>query len=407
MTLFQLAWKNLTGSAFRSGAVFLCAALVAGLTLISTVLVSGASGNLESNLGRMGADLIILPWGTQLNQVEDIHLMSLVTQRWMPRALLDRVAAVEGVTAASPQRFLLSMAASPYCECDELYVVAIDPGTDFTLAPWLPVSRLPGSQVFDLEEGKAVGGSQVNPRVGSAGAASTLNIHGLELTLTDQLVPTGTSIDQTLFVSFGTAQALGEKLAQQGQTDQDFGPEKISAIMVRVDLENDPQDISTRIMDSIPGVIPLENANLFQTERNQAIGLIQALWAVVLMTWVMAVVFTGLAFSIAVNERRRQIGVLRALGAEWPSIIRSILMEALTLAAAGGVAGILLAAFGLLYLPDWVAAITNLPFQAPAVSEIAWRSLLGLLLTLGSVTLGALVPSLRLRRREPALTMRE
>jgi len=397
MSLFHLAWKNLSGSAFRSGAVFLCAALVAGLTLISTIMVRGARENLESNLGKMGADLIILPWGTQLNRVDDVHLMSLVTERWMPRAYLDRVAAVEGVAAVSPQRFLFPMSDSPFCQCDELYVVAVDPVTDFTLAPWLP-----DSQTFDLGFGKAVSGSLINLPDGGP-----LDIHGLDLALSGQLIHTGTSIDQTLFVSFETAQALGDQLARMGQTDLDLNPQRISAIMVKVVLENDPQDISTRIMDSVPSVIPLENANLFQTERSQVVGLIQILWGVVAMTWVMAVVFTGLAFSIAVNERRRQIGVLRALGAEWAAIIQSILIEALALAAAGGVAGVLLASLSLVFIPDWVVRFTNLPFLAPNAQDLVLMGLLGILLTLASVTLGALVPSLRLQRREPAVIMRE
>jgi len=398
MNLFHLAWKNLSGSAFRSGAVFLCAALVAGFTLVSTILIRGARENLESNLSKMGADLIILPWGTQTDQrIDDVHLMSLVTHRWMPRAYLDRIAAVEGVTAASPQRFLFPISGSPYCQGEDLYVVAVDPNTDFTLAPWLP-----NPQALDLSPGKALGGSLVTPP-----DTGLLDIHGLDLALSAQLVHTGTSIDQTLFVSFETARALGDQLARSGQTDLDLSPERISAIMVKVALENDPQDISVRIMDSIPSVIPLENANLFQTERNQVIGLIQVLWGVVGMTWVMAVVFTGLAFSIAVNERRRQIGVLRALGANWIDVIQSILIEALTLAAAGGAAGVLLAALSLVYIPDLVVRITNLPFIAPDLQELASRGLLGILLTLASVTLGALIPSLRLQRRELAVTMRE
>jgi len=397
MSLFHLAWKNLSGSAFRSGAVFLCAALVAGLTLISTLLVRSARQNLESNLGKMGADLIILPWGTQMNQVDDVHLMSLVTERWMPRAYLDRVAAVEGVAAASPQRFLFSIEGSPDCTCDRLYVVAVDPHSDFTLQPWMS-----GQQTLDLGLGEAVGGSRVAPQGGGP-----MDVYGLDLSLTGQLAPTGASIDQTLFVSFETARVLGGQLALLGQTDLDFEQERISAIMVKVALENDPQEISTRIMDSVPSVIPLENANLFQTERSQVIGLIQILWGIVAMTWVMAVVFTGLAFSIAVNERRRQIGVLRALGAQWTAIIQSILIEALTLAAAGGAVGVLLAVLCLVFLPGWVISITNLPFLAPNIGELAWRGLLGIALTLASVTLGALVPSLRLQRRETALTMRE
>ncbi len=50
-------------------------------------------------------------------------------------------------------------------------------------------------------------------------------------------------------------------------------------------------------------------------------------------------VLIGLVFSMAVNERRREIGVLRALGATRGFVFRSLLAEAGILALSGGIAG--------------------------------------------------------------------
>jgi putative ABC transport system permease protein len=66
--------------------------------------------------------------------------------------------------------------------------------------------------------------------------------------------------------------------------------------------------------------------------------------------------------TIAVNERRGEIGLLRALGAERAQILSLFLAEAAVLAAIGGVAGLVIGAGGasLLHL-----AIPNLPVHTP------------------------------------------
>lgn len=66
--------------------------------------------------------------------------------------------------------------------------------------------------------------------------------------------------------------------------------------------------------------------------------------------------------TIAVNERRGEIGLLRALGAEQPQILSLFLAEAAVLAGIGGVAGLIIGAGGaeLLHL-----AIPNLPVHTP------------------------------------------
>lgn len=66
--------------------------------------------------------------------------------------------------------------------------------------------------------------------------------------------------------------------------------------------------------------------------------------------------------TIAVNERRGEIGLLRALGAERPQILGLFLAEAAVLAGIGGVAGLILGAGGA-YLLN--LAIPNLPVHTP------------------------------------------
>jgi hypothetical protein len=130
----------------------------------------------------------------------------------------------------------------------------------------------------------------------------------------DRLAQTETSLDDTLFVSFETAESMIAWSAAQGNDGLSVMPGTISAVMVRLDLGSEPREVSVRILEQVSGVVPMETPNLFQTERRQMIGILQTLLGVLGGIWALAIVFMGLVFSIAVNERRFEIGVLRALG---------------------------------------------------------------------------------------------
>jgi putative ABC transport system permease protein len=152
MTLPHLVLRNILGSLFRSSAILLCAALVAGLGLSSTLVVRGAEEGLRNNLSRMGADIVVIPWGTMSQDFSGAHLMGMITERWMPKAYMDRVALVRGVAEVSPQLYLTTLSGTPYStlynrpfsalpegytEDPEVFVVAYDPATDFVLDPWI------------------------------------------------------------------------------------------------------------------------------------------------------------------------------------------------------------------------------------------------------------------------------
>ena len=117
--------------------------------------------------------------------------------------------------------------------------------------------------------------------------------------------------------------------------------------------------------------------------------------------------FMGLIFSLAANERSRQIGVLRALGAPQATVLRSLLMEAIFLALAGGVAGNVLAALCLVLMRGPITQWARVPILLPAPLPFLGLALVGLLLALVTVTPAALVPASRASRQEPALAMRE
>jgi putative ABC transport system permease protein len=396
--LRRLVRQNILGSLFRSGAIFLCAALVAGLSLSATLVAQGAEAGLRRNLSRMGADIIVIPWGTMSQDSEGAQLVGMMTDRWMPRAYLERIAAVEGVEIVSPQLYLATVTDSEFCALPEMYLVAYDPDTDFVLDPWLE-----HDPIGHLRLGEAIGGAAVSAPDGG----QYIQVFGYPLRLIRTLEETGGDVDQALFVSFETAQAILTEVQSQPKPAFEIAPESISTAMIKVGLGYDPHDVAIRILEQVPSVIPVESTGFFQTQRGQMVGLLRIVLLLGVLTWVLAVLFMGLVFSLAANERRREIGMLRALGATQTLVLKTLLLEGAVLALSGGVAGIGLAVSAAGLFQEQISRLLNIQIALPSPLPLIGLAAAGLVLALVSVTVAAWIPSVRLSRQEPALTMRE
>jgi putative ABC transport system permease protein len=394
--LFKLAWRNVFGNSFRSVAIFSTAALIAGLALTATLLVRGAEASLRSNLDRMGADILVLPWGTITEKIEGVRLMSAAIDGWIPLAYMDQIAAMEGVVAVSPQLYLGVLDDSPYSPYPKMYLVSFDPATDFTLQPWMENKRT------GLEVGEAIGGAHISLPSGS----SEFELHGVQLKLVDRLTKTDTTIDDTLFVSFETAEQMEIWSSEHENSSLKLMPGAVSAIMVKVGMDSDPHEVAVRMLEEIKGVTPLENPRFFQAERRQMIGVLQMLLGALAGIWILAVAFMGLVFSIAVNERRFEMGVLRAIGFPSPMIMKTLLFEGVSLALTGGFVGVLITVILFYALGQQFVAWTSLPLYAPSPLGMIVLLLWGLFLALLSVTLAAFLPAWRISREEAAVSMR-
>jgi putative ABC transport system permease protein len=412
--MIRLAIKIILGNHFRSLAILLAVAGVAGFVLAISLIIVGACHSLDSGIERLGADIIVVPKGTQ-SKVETALLMgkpfNVTTPVWMPRENLQKVAAIPGVETASPQVYLSSMYNSPCCAVSEMFIVVFDPATDFTVTPWLDKNL--GRR---LARGESIGGTYIFIPEGW----EKIKIYGYEVDLAGNLEPTGTGLDRTLFITLETAADMGQAsltkaAAPANYVKQDartksitFIFEKnISSIMVKVAPGVNPHKVALQILEDTEGMVPLESPQLFSAFRSQMNGLLWGLFSITVMIWVVAMVLIGVVFSMSVNERRREIAVLRTLGASRNFIFRSVLTEAALLALSGAIVGIATAAISLFLFQDLLAGTLQMPFLFPSIPSVIGLFSAGVALAIISVTLSALLPAIRSSGQELAIAMRE
>jgi putative ABC transport system permease protein len=397
LSFLKLLISNVTGSSFRSWSVLACVLFLAAFSVTTTLIIRGAQGNLELAEQRLGADIVVAPEGAEA-RIESALLMGKPAPYWMPADKVQSIAAIQGVAVASPQLYLASLSDSPYSTGSELHLVAYDQETDFTLRPWM------GRQLERrLGLGEAIGGSAVSVPAGS----EKISVFGYDLTLVGNLEPTGTELDHTAFFTFETARDL--IALTQGQIGQspEVPANSISAVMVQIRPGLNPDSVALEIIQQVSGTTPFANLTLYRSLQQQIGQIVQSYLVVLAIVWAIALLISGLIFSIAANERRREIAVLRVLGSNRGFVLRSLLAEATLLALAGGVAGVALAAAAVYLLRDLIATFLEMAFVFPSVSELLVLVSGGLILAVATVTIAALYPAIRLTRQDPALAMRE
>lgn len=177
-------------------------------------------------------------------------------------------------------------------------------------------------------------------------------------------------------------------------------------LLVKVLSGDDSQIVAVKILRNVPGVTVLDNTDFFRMARDRAASLMRMIPAVLALGWALAIVWIGLIFAIAVNQRRREVGVLRALGAPRGFVLRSFLAEGLILAVGGNAAGTALTFLGVMLFGDEIARSMGLPLGRISPAGLMLLALVSLGLALASVFLAALIPAWSISRQDPDAIMK-
>ncbi len=236
----------------------------------------------------------------------------------MDSDIFTKVKAIEGVKKASPQLFIKPTSFT-CCYNVDTFLVAFDPETDFTITPWLQKNLkkpLVGNEV--------IAGSLLPIMTGD-----TIPFFGTQFTVAGTMEPTGMKFfDQSVFMTTEAAYAMAENSKGKSMQPLELEKNKISAVLVQVQEGFTPDRIAIRIEHDIDGVKAIASDEVTSTVRRQLGGLLKGILVISAILWILALLMTGFAFYMIVNERQRELGLLRAMGARKGHIFSLIITEA-------------------------------------------------------------------------------
>ncbi|MFO0752417.1 MAG: ABC transporter permease [Thermodesulfovibrionales bacterium] len=396
MRIVSLAVKNLRRKILRTVGLLLTVTVVSGTLFSATLFISSMQNALKIGTYRLGADVLVVP-EKYASEARSALLAGEPTSFYMDRAVLEKVRSIEGVGTASPQLFIKPTTFT-CCYNVDMFLVAFDPATDFTITPWIEghlKKALTGSEVIAGRELPLIRGDSIP-------------LFGTLFTVAGTMEPTGMKFfDRSVFMTMGAAYTMAENSKTEAMQPLSLERDRISAVLVRVREDFAPDRVALRIEHDIDGVKAIASDEVISTVRKQMGGLLKGILAVSALLWGVALLMMGFAFSMMVNERQRELGLLRAMGAKRGHVFRLVIAEAVVISAAGGVIGLCAGSLLMFSLKTSILNSLKLPYLLPPVQVLAGLIAGALLFSVLTGILSALLPAVSAGRMEPYEAIRK
>jgi len=388
--LSTLAVKNIKRKKFRTGI------LAFSITLIVAVLVFGFSFIINVSLSvkrasdRLGSDLIVVPVGAR-GYAEEVLLESKVKSFYMDKSIVQRVKKVEGVDKVTFQTYLTTIQGL-CCDVPEATVVAFNQESDFIVKPWL--QKAIGRK---LQKNEAIVGHEsfLNMGLGLMDAV----LFGTKFRILGALDKSGTGLDNAIFVSDENI----NEILKNGKSP--LKPDQISIIFVKVKKGYDPYLVGRAIEGDIVEVDVVARSDIGKGVISTMKDINMIFSITVLMASVLSILLAWAIFSAIVNERLREVGIMRAIGAKESHISRLFLAEVLIIGIIGSICGAVLGTTLSLILVKSFSLLKNLPVGINMYDRII-IGISGVVLGTGICTLGALSPVRRIKKLEPLIVIK-
>lgn len=313
MATGSIAWKNLTrertrlvisvgGVAFAVLLILLLRGLYSGFLTQATAYVRGVDTDV---------------WVARADTPGDFfHSVSL-----QQPAVGERIARVDGVSSVTP--FIgRPVVFTRDGEDLNFYLVGVDPANPVAAPPAaVEGARTPGPGEIVID--------RVFARNNEIGIGDTLRINGSDLRVSGIARGGNTVVSQFAFASLPDVTRL---LAQGGL---------VNYFLVKADDGTAPDRLTGAIRDAVPESKPMTTAEFSAANtKDLEEGFLPIIWVLVVIGFVIGTLVIGLTIYTATLEKRREYGVLKAIGLSNRSLYGIVWRQSLASAVLGLIVGV-------------------------------------------------------------------
>jgi putative ABC transport system permease protein len=335
--LTRLALQNLGRRTGRTALLLMAVAICTGAIFTGVVLLRSIQSSMAVGFTRLGADMLVVPQGT-LTNITAALLTAEPTELTLDNTMLGRLSSLKGIRRVAPQ-LVFRTEASGYGPTDEpVDIIAFDPARDLTVQPWLDARLGRPLRAGDV----IIGGRREEP------LGSEIAVFGKPLTVYGKLGRSAVGThERGLFIAFATLDDLRTIMQQICGRKAPLEPDKLSGVLVELAPGATSQQARFAILANFPDVKVVGSESMLTSIRQGLAVLLDGTLALMLVMFASTALMVGVLFSAIITERRRELGLLKAVGARRSQIVGLLLCEASLATAVGGLIGCV---FGVLLL---------------------------------------------------------
>lgn len=403
LTLNRLAWKNIRHNLVRSICIIMAVTAVTGTLFFVTSIIRSVQLSLNRNASRLGVDLIVVPFGerqefkkTLATGDPSFFMMSrsvldeLKTVTIMHNELKKEMPVVEDAT----EQLFYRTSSSGCCDLPGRMLIGFDPRHDFTVLPWIDASG-----VRMISDGEILVGNRIPHQKGFR-----MQLFNKMFMVAGKLEATGNRyFDEAIFLTLADLKKL---IRSDESSIKHFGDrsleEVLSVALVRTSPLFKVRRIARHVERYVKNVQVIISEEVNTSMGRQIFMLMRALLIASGALWVVFFMIIAVVFSMIVNERVWEMGVLRAMGASRLVIFRLTITEGFVLSFIGGCMGILTGGIVLYFFKGMIENSLSIPYQWAEPGQFLLLAMLCLLLGVLTGIAAALAPAIRTSLLEPA-----
>lgn len=389
-SILRIAWKTVTRKIFRNIVLAVAVALLVSLLVFALLFNRAVKDDVEAASRKLGADIVMVP-AAAITEAEEFILESKKKGFYMDKAIYDQVRVMPEVKAATYQIYLETLE-SGCCSIVAGQVVAFDPETDFVIAPWFNEPPPP------LHDGEVYIGSYVYEYLGLIDTPTLFN-HKVKVVA--DLNETSTGLDHGLFMRVQDLNKISTEVAGK------YKQGDISIIFLKLKDGVDQDAFLNKLAVLFPNIGTMTKGSIGADVRATLEDITRVFSITIVISSLLAVLLAWSTFTALANERRREVGILRAIGAHKSHILKIFLCEAAIISLIGGLVGLGIGNYLIHHLAGNFDLLSKLGAYASFSILNVTYSLIAMLIGVGVCLIGASIPVIRLARMEPLDAIKE
>lgn len=395
LTSLNLAMENIRQKPLRSAYMIILVAVFTIILYVGSMFTVSLRQGLENLSNRLGADIIVVPAGYKA-EIESVLLKGEPSTFYLPQDTMEKLKDFDEIENMTPQIYVATLSAA--CCSYPVQIIGIDIESDFLISPWINHSFKK-----ELKDGEAIVGSHVFGDIGT-----DIHFFNQNLKIVGKLKQTGMGFDATVFVNRNTARILAresERIHSNKVAEEDL----ISSVMIKTKAGVDSVKLSSKISRTLgsEGIFAMFSKKFVNSISSNLKTLSTYMIFFIVALWFLSIIILGISFMAIFNERKKEMAILRILGASKKKLKNIILLEATILSLYGAGLGIFLGVIiSMIQLPT-VAEKFSMPFLSPSFMQYFLIILISLILAIIIGPLAAMRVANKIVKEDSYLSLRE